>query len=149
MIQRQLQYGLFVLLLALAAVSPTNAETDLRISNAWIREAPPGSHVLAGYLTIENAGTAAVTISGISGDDFSSIEIHRTIIEDGMARMLSIGQLDIPAGDSFVLEPGGYHLMLFNPERTLTTGDNVELLLHVSDGPCLPVNAPVLRKRAD
>lgn len=149
MIHRQLQYGLCVLLLALAAVSPANAETDLRISNAWIREAPPGSHVLAGYLSIENAGTAAVTISGISGDDFSSIEIHRTVIEDGMARMLSIGQLDIPAGDSFVLEPGGYHLMLFNPGRALTTGDSVELLLHVKNGPCLPVNAPVLRKRAD
>lgn len=149
MIHRQLQYGLCVLMLALAAVAPANAETDLRISNAWVREAPPGSHVLAGYLTIENQGPATVTISGISGDDFSSIEIHRTVIEDGMARMLSIGQLDIPAGDSFVLEPGGYHLMLFNPDRTLTTGDSVELLLHVSNGPCLPVKAPVLRKRAD
>jgi copper(I)-binding protein len=149
MIQRQLQYGLCVLLLALAAVSPAHAETDLRISNAWIREAPPGSHVLAGYLTIENAGTAAVTVAGISGDDFSSIEIHRTVIEDGMARMLSIGQLDIPAGNAFILEPGGYHLMLFNPRRTLTSGDSVELLLHVADGPCLPVNATVLRKRTD
>ena len=149
MIQRQLQNVFCTLLLALAIASPANAETDLRISNAWVREAPPGSHVLAGYLTIENAGTTAVTISGISGDGFSSIEIHRTVIEDGMARMLSIGHLDIPAGDAVVLEPGGYHLMLFNPDRTLTSGDNVELLLHVSNGPCLPVNAPVLRKRAD
>lgn len=147
MIHRQLQYGLCALLLALAPA--TYAETDLRISNAWIREAPPGSSVLAGYLSIENAGTAAVTISGISSDDFSAIEIHRTVIENGMARMLSIGQLDIPAGGSFVLEPGGYHLMLFNPGRALTTGDSVELLLHVKNGPCLPVNAPVLRKRTD
>ncbi len=147
MIQRLLQYGLCALLLALAPA--TFAGTELRISNAWIREAPPGTGVLAGYLSIENEGKAAVTISGISSDDFSAIEIHRTVIENGVARMLSIGQIDIPAGDSFVLEPGGYHLMLFKPARTLASGDRVELLLHVSNGPCLAVTAPVLRNRAD
>jgi copper(I)-binding protein len=122
---------------------------DLVISDAWIREAPPGSAVLAGYLKITNRGTTQATVTGVSADDFSSVEIHRTVMENGMARMLSARQLDIPAGESFVLEPGGYHLMLFNPVRPLVAGDTVELLLEIRNGACLAVNAPVARMAVD
>ena len=68
----------------------------IEVSDAWIREAPPGSTVLAGYLTIHNHGSMPVTISGVSGEDFSSIEIHRIVTEDGMSRMQRAGALEIP-----------------------------------------------------
>ena len=142
--------GLLVALLCvLTPVLPVRADMDLVVSDAWIREAPPGSTVLAGYLKITNRGTTQATVTGVSADDFSSVEIHRTIMENGVARMLSARQLEIPAGESFVLEPGGYHLMLFNPVRPLVAGDTVELLLQISNGACLAVNAPVARLAVD
>ncbi len=142
--------GLLVALLCvLIPVLPARAEMDLVVSDAWIREAPPGTTVLAGYLKITNRGVAHATVSGVSADDFSSVEIHRTVMENGVARMLSARQLEIPAGESFVLEPGGYHLMLFNPVRPLVAGDTVELLLQIRDGACLAVNAPVARMTVD
>ncbi|NNJ94746.1 MAG: copper chaperone PCu(A)C [Halobacteria archaeon] len=142
--------GLLAALLGvLLPVLPASAEMDLVVSDAWVREAPPGATVLAGYLKITNRGTAHATVSGVSAADFSSVEIHRTVMENGMARMLSAEQLEIPAGESFVLEPGGYHLMLFNPARPLAAGDSVELLLHVRDGACLAVDAPVARMTLD
>jgi len=136
---------LSALLLAALPALATAAGEVLHVSDAWVREAPPGASVLAGYMKVSNPGTETVRVSGISGADFSSIEIHRTVIENGMARMIAIDHFDVPPGESFVLEPGGYHLMLFNPVRALDSGDRVELLLHVSDGPCLPVAAPVMR----
>ena len=121
----------------------------IEVSDAWIREAPPGSTVLAGYLTIHNHNSTPVTISGVSGEDFSSIEIHRIVTEDGMSRMQRAGALQISPGERFVLEPGGYHLMLFNPTRQLQADDSVTLLLEVKDGDGLPVQIPVVRKQTE
>lgn len=140
---------LLITLLLPAAVLPAYAQAELVFSDAWIREAPPAASVLAGYLVISNPTAAAVTVTGVSGADFSSVEIHRTVIEDGMARMQSAGQLEIPAGGKFTLAPGGYHLMLFNPRRPLTSGDNVKLLLHVRNGACVGVTLPVRRAGID
>ena len=121
----------------------------IEVSDAWIREPPPNSTVLAGYLTIHNHGTNAVTISGVNGEEFSSIEIHRIVTEDGMSRMQRAGALEIAAGEQFVLEPGGYHLMLFNPTRQLVAGDSVKLVLAIQDGDGLPVHIPVARKQIE
>jgi copper(I)-binding protein len=140
---------LLLLLCTLTPALPAWAGMDIAVSNAWIREAPPGATVLAGYMKITNHGDAPVTLTGVSAGDFSSIEIHRIVMEDGVARMMSAGQPEIAAGDSFVLEPGGYHLMMFNPVRPLAVGDSVKLLLHVKDGACLAVTAPVARKAVD
>jgi copper(I)-binding protein len=140
---------LVALLCVLMPVLPVRAETELVVTDAWIREAPPGTTVLAGYLKITNRGTSHATVSGVSADDFGSIEIHRTVMENGVARMLSARQLEIPAGESFILEPGGYHLMLFDPARPLVAGDTVELLLQIRNGACLAVNAPVARMPVD
>lgn len=38
-------------------------------------------------------------------------------MEEGMARMKKISQLEIRAGERVVLEPGGYHLMLMHPNH--------------------------------
>jgi copper(I)-binding protein len=140
---------LAILLFPMLLAAPVSAEAELRISDAWIREAPPGTSVLAGYMNIANTGTVEVSVTGVSGPDFSSVEIHRTVVENGIARMLSAERLAIPAGGTLALEPGSYHLMLFNPGRALVAGDVVDLLLHTSDERCIDVSVPVMRKTGD
>ena len=110
---------------------------------------PPGSTVLAGYMTISNPGQAAITLSSVSSPDFRAVEVHRTVVEDSVARMLPVGQLEISAGSQVVLEPGSFHLMLFDPARALTAGDTVTLLLHTNHGVCVTAQAPVVRAAGD
>jgi len=43
--------------------------------------------VLAGYLTLHNPGDRAVTVVGAESPDFERVEIHRTELRDGVARM--------------------------------------------------------------
>ena len=136
-------------LLALTALILCNvaqAAGTLEISHAWIREAPPSSKVLAAYMSITNQGETAITINGISSPEFESAEVHRTVINEGVARMLHIEQLEIPANGNVTLEPGGLHLMLFNPERALAAGDTVTLTIHLGNDTCLTVRADVLRQ---
>jgi copper(I)-binding protein len=139
----------FAILTLLAGISPASADPDLQISEPWIREAPPAARVLAGYLTLLNTGGSTITVTAISSPDFEGAEIHRTVIEDGVARMLPVNQLEIPASGQLTLEPGGLHLMLFDPQRPLAEGDSATLTIHCGNGSNLTTTAPVIRKTGE
>lgn len=133
-------------LLFLSFLSTATAGSVVDVEAPWIREAPPTSTVLAAYMVLRNTGDSALTITGIDSPDFRDGQIHRTVVEDGVAKMLPVEQLTVPAGDSIVLEPGGLHVMLFDPQRSMRDGDTVILLIHDSDGGSVSVHAPVIRK---
>jgi len=139
----------FAILILLAGTSLANAHSGLQVSEPWVREAPPTSRVLAAYLTLVNTGDNTVTVTAISSPDFKNAEIHRTVIEAGVARMLPVKQLEVPAGGQLMLEPGGHHLMLFDPLRTLTAGETVTLIIHMNNGKQLSATAPVIRKTGE
>jgi len=119
------------------------------VTGGWVREAPPTSRVLAAYMQIINLTDADLTVTGITSPDFDSAELHRTVVEGGVASMLPVPELIVPAAGSVLLEPGGLHLMLFDPVRPLLQGDSVTLVLHRSDGICITLSVPVLRSRSD
>ena len=139
----------FAILALLAATSPASADVELQVSEPWIREAPPTSRVLAGYLTLVNTSDNTITVTAISSPDFENAEIHRTVIEDGIARMLPVTQLEVPANGQLTLEPGGHHLMLFEPRRSLTAGETVTLVIQRNNGEQITISAPVIRKTGE
>jgi copper(I)-binding protein len=125
-----------VFLLAALGLLPSSsaaAGVTLEVHDAWIREAPPTTRVLAAYMLISNTGESPAEITSIASPDFEHTELHRTIVESGVARMAPIESLEIPAGEKISLEPGGIHLMLINPLRPLHEGDTVTLIIHRAD----------------
>jgi len=137
----------FILLLAVTA--PASAEAELQVSEPWVREAPPTSRVLAAYLTLVNTSDNTITVTAISSPDFENAEIHRTVIEDGIARMLPVKQLEVPANGQLALEPGGHHLMLLEPRQPLTEGETVTLVIQRNNGEQITTSAPVIRKTGE
>jgi copper(I)-binding protein len=131
--------------LFLLVAGSTLAAPTMDITDGWVREAPPTSRVLAAYMQIINLTDSDLTVTDISSPDFEAADLHRTVVEDGVARMLPVPELTIPAGGSITLEPGGLHLMLFDPVRPLQQGDTVTLVLHRSDDICITLSVPVLR----
>jgi len=100
----------------------------LAVERAWIREAPPGAMSVA-YARLVNRGKAALVLDGARSADFGGAGLHRSFVdENGVARMRD-GTLTIAPGASASLEPGGWHLMLFDPARPLKAGDTVTLAL--------------------
>lgn len=133
-------------LMLLAVLWPSAyADTMLHAHSAWVREAPPGASVLAAYLTIENQGDKTETLVGVSSSDFAGGEIHVTKIENGTASMTHLTGMTIPAHGRQAFAPGGAHLMLMRPRRTLHAGDNVNLRLRFKSGKILSTTAAVVR----
>ena len=118
-------------------------QPDLSIKDAWIQEGPPNARVLAGFMQITNNGDKTGNITSADSDLFKSIEFHRTVHVDGMARMEKQQQLTIEPGATLKLEHGGYHLMLMQPARSLTSGDTVDLILKLSSDMRMPIKLPV------
>ena len=143
-IYRQQPAVLFLILLSF--LTTVMAETAVVVEGQWIREAPPASTVLAAYMILKNTGDTPRTITRIDSPDFSNSQIHRTVVEDGIAKMLPVEKLQLPVHGSVTLEPRGLHLMLFDPQRRLQDGDIVVLVIHADNGDSVTVHAPVVRK---
>jgi copper(I)-binding protein len=108
--------------------------SGLGVDNAWIAEAPPVSKVMAGYMRLSNSGLQPIIIQKAESETYSSIELHETLNEDGMARMIMHETIEIPANSHIELKPGSKHLMLFNPVKRLLEGDTVEITFVTDKG---------------
>ena len=69
---------------ALAVVGSAQAAGKLGVSDAWIRLAPPGASMVAGYATLTNSGDAPVIVLTVQSDAFRMASLHETIIDKGV-----------------------------------------------------------------
>ena len=122
------------LLLILAMLFPASAFAELDITDARIKNLPPTVPVRAGYMTIHNPSQVAISIVAIHSDAFASVEIHRSVMQDGMMRMDLVEALEIDADTSLKLAPGGLHLMMMRPVEATRPGEQIEIILQLSDG---------------
>jgi copper(I)-binding protein len=119
---------------ALAPVCVRAEESPLRFESAWIREAPPASPVMAGYVLISNGGKGEVLIDDVVSKQFGGADIHEMRDINGVMRMRPVPQLRIEPDQTVELKPGGLHLMLFQPAAPLKAGDRATLEFVLSDG---------------
>ncbi|MBL4570075.1 MAG: copper chaperone PCu(A)C [Alcanivorax sp.] len=117
----------------LAFAMPAHAE--LTFAEPWLRAVPPVSPTMAGYVTLDNSGDEAVTITGVSTPAAGHTMLHdMESVDDGSRRMVHLHHLEIPAGESVVLAPGGKHLMLMKLAEVPAPGDTVEICFHLKGG---------------
>jgi copper(I)-binding protein len=131
------------LLLILLLIFPGSALAELDIRSAWIKNLPSTIPVRAGYMTIHNTGTHALSIIAISSDAFASVEIHQTIEHGGMMRMEAVPTLIIEPDSTVQLAPGGLHLMMMNPTEPTEPGDVLKIIIELDDGSTQSLNMTV------
>ena len=111
--------------------------------DAWIREAPPGATLMAGYLELRNSTSRPQVLAAASSSGFESVMMHRTSVRHGMAGMEHLSQIELAPNASLMFAPGGNHLMLMNPKQALRAGDVVVVKLEFQGGLVLPVTFAV------
>jgi len=85
----------------------------------------------AGYLSLTNRTDAVVTLQGASAPGVGRIELHESLSsDDGVMSMVPRPEgFVIDPGETVVLEPGGKHLMIFDPAGT----DDITVTLDFGD----------------
>ena len=107
---------------------------ELITSNGWIQNLPETIPVRAGYIDLHNASAKTITITGLSSPGFERIEIHQSLVQDGLQKMSKLAELVIPAGARIRLKPGSLHMMMINPISPVKTGGQISVELSYADG---------------
>ena len=105
-----------ILTFALALGLPTLAAAhdftaaDLEILHPMAFETPVTAKTGAGYLIVNNTGETDDTLLEVRAD-FPKVMLHKSEEKDGIVSMMHVEKIDIPAGETVELAPGGYHVM--------------------------------------
>lgn len=131
-------------LLALLA-APAMAAAPVSVKDPWIREAPPTARVLAAYASFHNTATEDDALVAVTTEAAGRVEIHTMSIRDGRMRMQAIPFLAVPAKGTAALDPGGAHLMIYDPKHVLRDGEKVPMTFVFRRGGKVRLNVPVRR----
>ncbi len=115
----------FITLIALAFATGCGGQEGPPVVATDVVVTAPGAGMpmAAGYLQISNQSGGDIRITRVSSPEYGSVEMHETVVDEGIARMRAIPVLEIANGETVVFERGGKHLMLMQPvgePRTIT-----------------------------
>lgn len=119
------------------------AEPEIGLSNAWARPTLGGGRTTAAYVTITNSGSNADRLTAVDAPGAGSVEIHTAGMENGVMRMRRLEGLDIPAGETVAMAPGGYHIMIIDVEEPVQVGSTVPLTLTFETAGNVTIDATV------
>ncbi|BDR16420.1 copper chaperone PCu(A)C [Vibrio sp. STUT-A11] len=101
----------------------------IHIDHPWSREAPPNAPVIGGFLQLNNHGDTEDSLIAAETPIAGRVELHNHIMQDSVMKMVKVSEISVPANGSVSLEPGSFHLMIFNPTKVLKEGDRFPVTL--------------------
>lgn len=123
---------------AVDACSSGPAGPRLRVSRAYVPR-PASPDVAAAYFTVTNSGDTGDELTGVTTDVSAQAMMHQST--GGTMRMLD--EVPVPAHGRLIFAPGGYHVMIEHPIRSLRQGDHIRLTLRFRRSAAVTVEAPV------
>ena len=126
----------------LLIAATANADT-ITADDSYVREVPPGSPATAAFMTLHNSSDSTVRLINADNSIAEHTELHNHVELDGVMQMRQIEAIEVPAGGSTTLAPGGLHLMLIGLPSPVSEGDQVGLSLTFDNGDTLELDAPV------
>ncbi|MGE0503261.1 MAG: copper chaperone PCu(A)C [Rhizobiaceae bacterium] len=116
---------------------------DITVADPWVRAMLPGQPAGGGFMILSSAGEADRLVAATS-DRALKVEIHSMAIVDGVMIMRPVeGGLEVPAGGSVALEPGGLHIMLMGVGKPFAEGETVPVTLTFEKAGDVDVGFPV------
>ena len=124
--------ALFVPLLLLAACH--RAASEPKVTHAWVRLPAVAGQPAAGYFTI-HGGRSDARLVRMESALAAKAEMHQSMAGmAGMATMVPLDHVDVPAGGRVEFKPGGNHAMLIGLDPVVKVGTAVPLRFGFADG---------------
>ena len=116
---------------------------DLEIGSFWARAMLPGQPSAGGYLTVPSVGGGDRLLAA-SSPAAGKVEIHEMKMANDVMVMRPVeGGLEIPAGGTVELKPGGFHLMFMSPSAPFKEGETVPVTLEFEKAGAVEIVLPV------
>jgi copper(I)-binding protein len=136
---------LIATLLAVTANAWAQGAATVTIKDAWVRATVAQQKATGAFMQL--TAKSDVKVVAASSPIAGVVEIHEMAMDKDVMKMRAVPALDLPAGKTVELKPGGYHMMLMDLKGPVKEGDlvSLSLVLEGKDGQreTLEVKAPV------
>lgn len=95
---------------------------QIEINHPWSRPTPPSAPVAGGYMKLVNTGSQSDRLIEVTSPIAERTEIHRSVVENGVASMRPVGGLAVEPGATVDFEAEKLHMMFIKPNRQLKNG---------------------------
>lgn len=115
----------------LAMTTAAWAQTTVKVEDAWVRGTVSTQKATGAFMRLTPSANARLVeaqspVAGV-------VEIHEMAMEKDVMKMRQIPGLDLAAGRTMELKPGGYHVMLMDLKQPLKAGESVAITLVFED----------------
>jgi len=115
----------------LAIASSTLYAQTVEVKDAWVRTSVPGQKATGAFMKLTSKEGAKLV--GAASPVAGVVEVHEMKMEGDVMKMRAVPALDLPAGKTVELKPGGYHVMLLDLKTALKKDSTVPLTLVFKD----------------
>ena len=106
-------------------------QSNVDIKDARVHSTVPGQMGTGAFMTI--TAKVGMQLIGVSSPMAGVAEVHEMKMEGDIMKMRAAPVLDLPAGKTVELKPGGYHVMLMDLNQPFVKGSKVPLTLMFKD----------------
>ncbi len=117
-----------VLALSLSCLSAA-AFAQVTVGEPWVRGTVAAQKATGAFMELTSSEDAVLVSA--SSPVAGVVEVHHMAMDQGVMKMRAIPRLDLPAGKTVRLEPGGYHVMLMDLKQQMKAGDVVAITLEI------------------
>ena len=127
---------------ALAFVAGAHA-ADIEVTDAFARaSATPKAASAAAYVSFKNKG-AADRLVMVTTQQAAMAHIHESKTVDGVMSMEMVDAVEIGAGGTFEMKPGGFHIMLMGLKAPLVKGGTLKMEMTFERNGKMSIEMPV------
>lgn len=105
----------------------------LNLSHAWLRLTSP-ERPAAGYFAVTNDSDADRALVSASSHECGTVMLHQSEKVNGVAKMVMVKQIPVPAHSTARFAPNGYHIMCMKPWKDVMPGRELTIKLDFDDG---------------
>lgn len=111
----------------LAVTTSAWAQTSVKVEDAWVRGTVSSQKATGAFMRLTASANARLV--AVQSPVAGVAEIHEMAMDNDIMRMRAVPGLDLNAGRTVELKPGGFHLMLMDLKQPLKAGESVPITL--------------------
>jgi copper(I)-binding protein len=135
-------FARFAPVIALISLAGCEQAKPVYVDGASVRLNANPDNPAAAYFTI-HGGASAVTLRGVETDAAVKLEMHESVMRDGMMSMGPIDTVDVPAGATVAFAPAGKHVMLWKINPQAIAAGKMQFRFLFSNGDRIVVDAVI------
>ena len=125
-----MRMSLFAFFAALVGMAQPVVASEIMFGPLQFRATVGSMSSSAAYVSIMNHGKMADRLLDVTSNLARKTELHQMEMDNGVMKMRPVeGGIDLPAGKTIHLAPGGYHVMLIGLNAPLTADSIFEITL--------------------